>query len=693
MSSRKRVQTLVSPQSHFHLVALFTLFVFTLVAYWPLVTHIRTHTFGHDLAMNWVYFDFIKKSLQQYGQFPLWMPGLFSGFPLDTSNLAALFYPPHWLMIILPLAGGINFLTLVHIFMIGVSAYLLSYYGFHMSRAAALVAALSIMLSPKLLNHNYLGHINLIESIPWLILSLLFFIKSLERKSNYYALCLGFSLAMIMVVFSIFYIYAVLTLGLYFVTVHLFPFTRLSIKKSFRSVVYPIVGFSSSLLFGAVFLLPFLQFSQLSLRTRLTFWEGAFPALFWDNLIQLFYLFPHRFHDSETLIYVGIPTLLLALTALLFKFRNRKILFLFLLVIFSITVALGANAIFYKIYYRLLPFFHFMRAPLRIWILFIIGTGILAGIGADYLFQKYPRQRTSLLISFLLIIFISLQIYNDDYLKLTAYSESKDQLSSLAQDKSARIYCLNNCLTTADGQLRDWQFASGGEVVLLSHYYDFMKIAGGYQFAGYSLSIPPYQVFAPEGIHFEKQSPNPTLLGLTHSRYVISPYSLDHPDLKLLKKENDLFVYENQKVLPRLFTVPSATPFTSMEKLTELDFKKEVALKGIDQPVSHLGSYQEQKITYSSPNKLIAQVKTDFDGYLVLSDTYFPGWEATVDGQAVPILQANGAFRAIPTTAGTHQVVFEYFPLSLKIGAIVSLLALGSFGYYSLNIYRSRLRK
>ena len=66
---------------------------------------------------------------------------------------------------------------------------------------------------------------------------------------------------------------------------------------------------------------------------------------------------------------------------------------------------------------------------------------------------------------------------------------------------------------------------------------------------------------------------------------------------------------------------------------------------------------------------------------LVLSDTYYPGWKALVDGKPEKIYQANYAFRAVPLNAGTHKVEFVYDPVSFKLGAGVTLLGiLGSVG-------------
>ncbi|MCZ6778324.1 MAG: YfhO family protein [Acidobacteria bacterium] len=71
-------------------------------------------------------------------------------------------------------------------------------------------------------------------------------------------------------------------------------------------------------------------------------------------------------------------------------------------------------------------------------------------------------------------------------------------------------------------------------------------------------------------------------------------------------------------------------------------------------------------------------------GYLVLADQFSPGWEARVDGSEVPVLRADFLFRGVRVPAGRHQVEFNYRPLPVRIGLVLSLAALvtlaGLFG-------------
>jgi hypothetical protein len=63
-------------------------------------------------------------------------------------------------------------------------------------------------------------------------------------------------------------------------------------------------------------------------------------------------------------------------------------------------------------------------------------------------------------------------------------------------------------------------------------------------------------------------------------------------------------------------------------------------------------------------------------GFLLLLDTWFPGWTATVNGQPTKIYRADYNFRAVQLSAGKSTVCFSYQPLSFRIG-----LALGAVGW------------
>ena len=56
---------------------------------------------------------------------------------------------------------------------------------------------------------------------------------------------------------------------------------------------------------------------------------------------------------------------------------------------------------------------------------------------------------------------------------------------------------------------------------------------------------------------------------------------------------------------------------------------------------------------------------------LVLSDAYYPGWTATVDGQPAPIYRVDGALRGVIIPAGFHDVRFQFRPTTLTPSLIL----------------------
>lgn len=77
----------------------------------------------------------------------------------------------------------------------------------------------------------------------------------------------------------------------------------------------------------------------------------------------------------------------------------------------------------------------------------------------------------------------------------------------------------------------------------------------------------------------------------------------------------------------------------------------------------------EQKSTY-----VMYEVNAEREGWLVLADSWYPGWRAVVDGSQTPVLIANQTFRAVVVPAGQHVVVLSYAPLSFTAGGVISLV-------------------
>lgn len=70
------------------------------------------------------------------------------------------------------------------------------------------------------------------------------------------------------------------------------------------------------------------------------------------------------------------------------------------------------------------------------------------------------------------------------------------------------------------------------------------------------------------------------------------------------------------------------------------------------------------------------RVESQSGGWVVLADSWYPGWNAYLDGEPIESFPANGAFRAVWVPAGQHQLSYRYEPASIRIGAVASVLGL-----------------
>jgi uncharacterized membrane protein YfhO len=93
-----------------------------------------------------------------------------------------------------------------------------------------------------------------------------------------------------------------------------------------------------------------------------------------------------------------------------------------------------------------------------------------------------------------------------------------------------------------------------------------------------------------------------------------------------------------------------------------------------------------------SGNTVTIRASSPRDGWLILADTFYPGWQATIDGAPAEIQIANEAFRAVAFPASAHTIEFWYEPRAVFIGLIVSLasLAVITLGLISLRLRDAR---
>jgi hypothetical protein len=174
--------------------------------------------------------------------------------------------------------------------------------------------------------------------------------------------------------------------------------------------------------------------------------------------------------------------------------------------------------------------------------------------------------------------------------------------------------------------------------------------------------------------------------------FVVPPYAgPPRPDATLRYDAPDARVYENRRAMSRVFLAPAArcVPEAESRALVRggVTSAPEVLLTG-DCAGAPAGARESAVgsavIRQYAPDRVVVDVSSVTAAYLVLTDTWFPGWRATIDGAPTAVFRAHHAFRAVWVPPGQHAVAFEYRPASVMAGALVSGLALGGVGLLAL---------
>lgn len=185
-----------------------------------------------------------------------------------------------------------------------------------------------------------------------------------------------------------------------------------------------------------------------------------------------------------------------------------------------------------------------------------------------------------------------------------------------------------------------------------------------------------------------QSSRSSALYGLLNVAYVGQPAEKAAPAgwQKAFTGDRVVFYQPSRPPLPRAFVVgnaePVANPGVAFDRIKAADFDpaKIVYLQGgVTSTMADPGA-SPAVVTRDGTDGVTVQVTTASAGYLILSDAYFPGWQATVDGRAMTVLQADLAFRAVYLpVGGDHTVVFRFRPIWWPIGwAIAGLTGVGT---------------
>jgi hypothetical protein len=177
------------------------------------------------------------------------------------------------------------------------------------------------------------------------------------------------------------------------------------------------------------------------------------------------------------------------------------------------------------------------------------------------------------------------------------------------------------------------------------------------------------------------------LLAVMNAGYYLD--AVDRAVWPVLYTDGSLAIQQTPTALPRAYFAPQAYPAADAAAVIarlgapDFDYRQEVIIMEAKVKVgpsdlveSGQAADTPVKIVKEEADHVVLSLNAPVAGYVVLTDTFYPGWQATLDGRPVEILPANLAFKAVAVEAGHHELVFSYQPASFSLGLGISIAAL-----------------
>jgi len=170
---------------------------------------------------------------------------------------------------------------------------------------------------------------------------------------------------------------------------------------------------------------------------------------------------------------------------------------------------------------------------------------------------------------------------------------------------------------------------------------------------------------------------------------ILSFDEIESPNLIKVFEEGETKVYENLRVLPRAFfaeeIVKAASDKEELAKILDDSFNLSTSA------TSYKFSFEKQNILAKvnfekyTDQVLVLKTVTDKESPLIISNVFYPGWQAYIDGKKTDIHEVDYMFQSVIIPEGRHEVKFQFRPKSFYNGLYLSIL--GLFGAILISIF------
>lgn len=703
---------------------------------------------GMDVAGSFYWNEaFVKESFLS-GSIPLWNPYYYCGHPFLANPSVFAFYPATLLYVSLPLPLAFNLDIVLHILIAAVGMFLFVNCITN-SRKAGIASAIVYSLSGYFIERIMAGHIPLIHAAALIPLIFYFIENALRRNTARNIIIAGIILGLQMLGGDPHVSYLTsLFLALYYFIMVVMDSKSLPLNDKIKRLSFflliPLIAFGVS----AVQTIPSLEFRSLSDRTSNTFEFvslGSFsPAQFFLLLIPK----PQTTMLSsnwEMGCYIGVLALILAFIGVFFSNYKKHALCIGILLCIAVTFILGKYTPFYYLYYKFLPMLSTFRIPARATVIFVFFMSILVGMGIKHLTQ-HSLNRTQKLTSMAVIIVLSVFLFFGALVMRIPLNSSGIVYAVLFLISSLILLSLFSVLK--DKHIITWLFIA---VLFIDSYLVYSPLVPKLSEESllmkkpfepilerdsglYRINVPGFDSnlygLPSRGMKYHYYGINgstPIILkdyfDFIYNMSTVSPPSLFRhtfaPDLfmdanlafssKILGVKYAVVgsptgyrLAQAEQYMPRAVLVHDAIISPRMEDhlayLRDPQFnpvktvllEKGAPMLAQDFKAEEKSAYANEMVNIDNykPNRIELTSQSPGDAYLLLSELYYPGWKAYVDGKKVNILRADYLLRAVHLPAGRHSISFVYKPMSFYKGSVLSLFTLLILPFFTFMYYR-----
>jgi hypothetical protein len=441
-----------------------------------------------------------------------------------------------------------------------------------------------------------------------------------------------------------------------------------------------------------------------------------------------------HFSSGEIWGYTGVVTLIIALIGLLLRGTSTR-LFFTIAGIVAVLYAVGPWSPLHGWIYQFVPFFDLVRAPARAYLWMNLAVAVLAGLAISDLMQLHPhlglrtrqvlrRATIGLMVVAGVLALVVLPLF---YILILGVNDPPNRpviaVDNLQMLLLFLLLLLGVIWMASRQQLRG---AALGVLLVALIVLDVFSATGSFNPTDEDLlaSYREPEIAAYLQDHWEETGPfrvdsrHPGLQpnfgqlnGVQEAAGVFDPMQpalytalvnrlREHPELPgfdmlnirylitddetapatgftpRLMSDAGSVLWERENALPRAWFVSTAADVpheSSLDALLDPAFDPSETVIIDGPPVEPMpGASGELAIRQYEPERIVLDVAVDGAGYVVLSEGYFPGWTARVDGERVDVVPANHGLRAIPVEAASGRIELRYEPPLVLAGWLMA---------------------